>query len=400
MRMNEIHEDDDRYMAVRSLFKEQHPELLHGKNYHPAAVYAPKKGYSYAWDYSQSRVREHFLALFEEWLEYDIDGIELDFMRQACLFPPGQERQGMPLLTELVAKIRAAADVKARREGREISLAVRVPPSLERCRAAGIDAATWIEKSLVNVVIPMDAGYLDPEAKLSQFVTLARPKGIAVLGGIEPKVRGYQQSNRQRFAVLSNFLYQGADGVYLFNYDCHRSRASAARFGGVLRSYTAEEQTFLRHALNPSTLRNHDKHYFISQSTNRLLAEEGGDRPLECRLPVGGLREFEMTIGDDLAGRNDEGRLSSFRLVVMLKECRPAVEELNLLVNGEAIDRERIRLDTEGALVILTIDSPPVRQGKNSLAVGLREGSSEGGLIVSIDLNVDYQSAPAGTAAE
>jgi len=29
--MNEIHEDDDRFMVVRSLFKEEHPELLYGK---------------------------------------------------------------------------------------------------------------------------------------------------------------------------------------------------------------------------------------------------------------------------------------------------------------------------------------------------------------------------------
>ena len=400
MRMNEIHEDDDRYMAVRSLFKEEHPELLHGRNYHPAAIYAPKKGYSYAWDYSHAEVRDHFVALFKEWLQYDIDGIELDFMRQACPFPPGKEKQGSPLLTDFVAKVKAAVDARAKNLGRELRLAVRVPPSLERCREAGIDARTWIERGLVDVVIPMDAGYLDPEPKLSEFVSLAKPRGTAVLGGIEPKVRGYPQSNQQRFAALSNFLYQGADGVYVFNYDCHRAQASAASFGGVLTGYTAEEKEFLRHALDPSVLRDHDKHYLISQATNRLFVREGGDRPLQRRLRGGELQRFEMTVGDDLAQANAEGRLSSSRLVVKLKECEPKPDEVNLQVNGVAITRERIRLESEGNVVALTVDAPPIRQGKNTLALGLKEGSDQRAVIASIDLKVDYQSKADGPAGK
>jgi|TARA_B100000809_G_C15047208_1_gene497679 hypothetical protein len=43
-RMNEIHEDDDRFMVLRSLFKEKHLDWLHGEDYHPAAIYASKKG--------------------------------------------------------------------------------------------------------------------------------------------------------------------------------------------------------------------------------------------------------------------------------------------------------------------------------------------------------------------
>lgn len=381
-RMNEIHEDDDRFMVVRSLFKEKHPELLHGKNYHPEAVYAPKNGYSYAWDYGKAGVREHFLALFGEWLQYEIDGIELDFCRSPCLFPPGKEKEGMPLLTDFITKLRAAIRVATEHRDHEVKLAIRVPPSLDRCRTAGIDVKTWIERGLVDVVTPMDRGYLDPEPLLPEFVALAKPHGIVVLGGIEPKVRGYKQNNRQTFAAVGNFLHFGADGIYLFNYDCHR----------LLASYTPDEMLFLKHALKPDVLRSHDKQYLISQATNLKLAEEGGDRPLPCRLPVGELRTFSMTIGDDLQKAVREKRIRSSRLVIKLRDCNPKPDALNLRINGQTITSEESQFETRGAVVVITLVAPPMQLGVNRIKLGLLPGSDQEGLINSIDLNVDYLS--------
>jgi hypothetical protein len=393
-RMNEIHEDDDRFMVVRSLFKEKHPELLHGKNYHPEAVYAPQKGYSYAWDYGKAPVREHFLTLFREWLAYDINGIELDFCRSPCLFPPGQEKEGEPLLTDFMTKLRAAARETAKQRGHEIKLAIRVPPSLKRCRAAGIDIATWIERDLVDLVTPMDRGYFDPEPNLPEFLELAKPKGIAILGGIEPKVRGYKQSNRQTFAAASSFLHQGADGIYLFNYDCHRLMAQASKFGGVLQDYTPEEMAFLKHALDPAVLRDHDKQYLISHDTAHRLAEDNGSRPLLCRLPVGTSKAFTMTVGDDLEGAAREKRILSSRLVVTLKDCRPKSDELNFEINGQTQETDRYRFESRkptGQIVITVVD-PPMRRGTNTIKLGLKPGSRHKGLINSIDFNIAYWS--------
>ena len=279
--MNEIHEDDDRFMVLRSLFKEDHPELLHGKNFHPEAVYALLKRWSYAWDYSHEAVRSHFLNLFNEWLQYDIDGIELDFVRSPCMFPPGKEQTGTPLLTDFITKLREVVNAVAKRRQHQVRLAVRVPPSLELCRAAGIDIKTWIGRNLVDVVTPMDRGYFDPEPNLPQFVALGKPRGVAILGGIEPKVRDYKKETRQMFAAATSFLYHRADGLYPFNYDCHRLKAKLWKFRGVLQPYTPEEIAFLKHALDPQVRRNHDKQYFVSHCTYHRLAEDGGTR-LSC----------------------------------------------------------------------------------------------------------------------
>ena len=400
-RMNEIHEDDDRFSVLRSLFKAAHPELLHGKNYHPEAVYAPKKGWSYAWDYSQEGVRRHFLALFNEWLKYDVDGIELDFVRSPCLFPPGKEKQGMPLLTGFVAKLRTSVEAAARRRQRAVKLAVRVPPSLQLCREAGIDIKAWMERSLVDQVTPMDRGYFHPEPRLQEFLQLGKQHQVTILGGIEPKVTGYRQSNRQTFALASTFLHQGVDGLYLFNYDCHRSRAKSSQFGGVLQDYTAEEMAFLKHGVDPDHLRDHDKQYLISHDRTGRLAGQGGMRPLPSPLPVGELQVFTLKVGDDLAGARAWKRIRSSRLVIALHNCVPQVDELVVSVNGVAPRADAIKLVKRESLdeVVVTIVNPAMQRGPNRIEIGLKAGGPSGGRVHLVDWNLSYGAAVPGTGS-
>ena len=394
-RMNEIHEDDDRFTVLRSLFKEEHPGLLHGKNYHPEAVYAPKKGWSYAWDYSQEGVRQHFLALFEEWLKYDVDGIELDFVRSPCLFPPGKEKEGMPLLTDFVVKLRARVDATAQRRQQPVKLAVRVPPSFQLCREAGIDIKVWMERSLVDQVTPMDRGYLHPEPRLQEFLELGDKHQVTILGGIEPKVTGYRQSNRQTFALASTFLHQGADGLYLFNYDCHRSRAKSSQFGGVLQDYTAEEMEFLKHGVDPNRLRDHDKQYLVSHDRASRLAGQGGMRPLPIRLPVGKLQTFTLNVGDDLNGARTWKRIRSSRLVIALHNCVPNVNEVVVTVNGVAPGADEIELVKRKSLdeVVVTLVNPAMKQGPNEIEIGLKPGGPAGGQVHMINWNLAYGAA-------
>jgi len=136
----------------------------------------------------------------------------------------------------------------------------------------------------------------------------------------------------------------------------------------------------------------HPKQYLISQATNRKLAEEGGDRPLPCRLPVGELRAFSMTVGDDLEKALREKRIRSSRLVIKLKDCNPKPDQLNLRVNGQTIASEESQFETHGAVVVITLVAPPIHRGANTIKLGLKPGSDRRGLINSIDLNVDYRS--------
>ena len=197
---------------------------------------------------------------------------------------------------------------------------------------------------------------------------------------------------------MSKFLYHGVDGVYLFNYDCHRLKNASWEYGGNLQDYTPQEVAFLKHALDPATVRDHDKQYLISQDTMRRMAEDGGNRPLMCRLPVGDSKTFTLTIGDDLARADQDRRIRSSQLVVTFKAQKLSfhTDQLNFEVNGRAQTPEQYQIELRKPdLIEIILANPPMRRGANTITLGLKPGSDTDKIIRSIDLNIDYLSPDA-----
>ena len=109
--------------------------------------YAEKFGDSYAWDYGHSETRRHIVAVLTEMLDrYELDGLELDFMRHALFFRRCKQASSALLMTELLRKLRAEVDRVSKKKGRPIVLAVRVYPSLAQNEKIGLDPRTWIKQ--------------------------------------------------------------------------------------------------------------------------------------------------------------------------------------------------------------------------------------------------------------
>ena len=88
--------------------------------FHTGIGYAEKFGYSFAWDYGRAETRRHILAVLAEMLDnYELDGLELDFMRHPIYFRRDQHTKNAPLITDLVRKVRAKVDLLAKKTGRE-----------------------------------------------------------------------------------------------------------------------------------------------------------------------------------------------------------------------------------------------------------------------------------------
>ena len=78
--------------------KREHPELLIGEHDEIS------QGFSMGFDYAHKAVRDFRLALIKEACEkYDLDGVELDFMRTYIFFKPGEEKANMALMTEFMS---------------------------------------------------------------------------------------------------------------------------------------------------------------------------------------------------------------------------------------------------------------------------------------------------------
>ena len=81
--------------------------------------------------------------IVETLARYDIDGLELDFMREPYLFSKGKEQEGGSILTTWVREIRGLTDAAAKRRGHPVKLGVRVPSSPQTALGLGFDAPAW-----------------------------------------------------------------------------------------------------------------------------------------------------------------------------------------------------------------------------------------------------------------
>jgi len=133
-----------------------------------------------ALDYSYPQVRSHRLAIMKEIVEdYDVDGLELNFVRWAKHFPRDQGREKASILTEYVGQVQKMLQEAARTRGRRsLTLGVRVPESLAACWLAGVDIETWVKQGWVDYVVISTWNNTDPQLRVGEFSRFTRPAGV------------------------------------------------------------------------------------------------------------------------------------------------------------------------------------------------------------------------------
>jgi hypothetical protein len=220
-RMNEVHNVNLPKEPDLSRFWRDHPEyrVERGAN--------PNNWMAQCLDYALPQVRDYNFNLIAELIgKYAPDGIELDWMR----FPRHLSGQGDDIwnqrqhLTDFVARVRAKADDLARRRGRPLLVAVRVPTSPAGCRALGVDLVEWHQRHLIDFVTAapfLSTDFAMPLRELRQWLG-ANP--VPIYGGIEFGYSGRAHSESTLRAAALGLWDSGADGLYLFNFPCWREQ--------------------------------------------------------------------------------------------------------------------------------------------------------------------------------
>ncbi len=394
LRMNDIHEDDgSRFAAFRSSFKKRHPELLIGSPYPQKHGYGyPQDDFTWAFDFAREEVRQRKLGLILETCQnYDVDGFELDFQRGAWYFKDGQEGEGLPLMTDFMRQVREKTGAIAARKGRPFTLMLRVPPTVEKCRAIGLDVPTWIKEELADLFILMDKTYLDMGADIRGFVELAQGTCCKIGGGLEHICRGY--GDKRSIPAGSDILYagalsywhQGASCIYLFNYDCHRQA------GGDF-SYTPDEYQVLREIHDPELIARKNKRYWVTVDLNAHTPAQGGLMPLPVELAKAGAgQNFNIWIGDDIEGAKSERALDDIWLRLTCSGYEPEAIDFGGALNGIPL-AEAHCLETPRCTTLTYRDIAPL-QGENQLTLSLeRLAPGRGPLrIETIELVITYK---------
>ncbi len=219
---------------------DQHGMLPHEGQYgsfrrdHPEWIIGDK-----AMDYGVPEVREHILMVVRELTErYDLDGIDLDFMRWPICFRDDQVQANVPLMTGFVGEVRSILDGAGKRRGRHMLLSVRVPLNIGdgslvnphpmrsdiECLGVGLDVRAWVREGLIDVVCPMNFFYTDWHTMIANMDEW-RELTDGTQCGLYPTIHSmalddytppYVSAESYRGAAHSYYLH-GADGIALYN---------------------------------------------------------------------------------------------------------------------------------------------------------------------------------------
>lgn len=186
-------------------------------------------------DWSFPEVRDYKFSLIKEACSnYDLAGLELDFLRHWVRFGP-KTKQSDPLkiTTDFVRRIRNMLDRTAADRGLpRRSLCVRVPAAVKARPDQGLDLAALVDAG-VNMVnlshsyltwqddsVAVAKRQVGEAAAVYLEMTHATMTGKATNGsGTQP----FQRTTEQQFYTTARLAYnQGAQGVSLFNFPYYR----------------------------------------------------------------------------------------------------------------------------------------------------------------------------------
>jgi len=236
VRMNDLHDCDLPDSPLLSTFFKEHR--------HWARVPYRSGWIDRALDWAHPEVREHYLKLIREALRlFDLDGLELDWMRFGYFFGPGRELEGGKILAEFIAQVRRETEQAAKRWRHPVKLGVRVPSTPETACHLGLDGAAWAKAGLIDllVVTPFWAT-CEFNMPIVTWRRLLDGTGVLLAGGLEVLYRpmpggpAIEMTPEQAVGAAMAILAGGADLVYLFNYFPESKPWPADRFNATLRA--------------------------------------------------------------------------------------------------------------------------------------------------------------------
>ena len=215
VRMNE-HYDMEESAPNYGRLRRDHPELCIGRPGESIPHGSLEWGIRTGLNYALPEVRAHMTQIIFELIErFDIDGIELDFMRHPAFFRVAEAYQYRYLMTDFVYGVRTKLDEVSQKRGKHLDLAVRVPPTLSDAKRIGLDAEVWMKNGMVDMLIA-GGGFIPFEMPIREWVATAEGTGCKIYGcfeGLRPLL-----NEKSLKALALRYWAAGVDGIYFFNY--------------------------------------------------------------------------------------------------------------------------------------------------------------------------------------
>lgn len=180
-------------------------------------------------NYAKKEVRDYYKAFIKEVLErYNVDGIELDWIRTNTLFLKGEEAQGIEIINQFMRDVKNLVKQRSIELKHPIQIAARVPSTYEIGISFGLDGVAWAKEDLVDILIPCNwfiPTNFDIPVELWKKEIGTSSKCMLVpgadLGHCFAKNDYIKQmpidiESMRGFAISA--YSQGADAIYIFNH--------------------------------------------------------------------------------------------------------------------------------------------------------------------------------------
>ncbi len=311
------------------------PEFLRSV---PASNEVNRQGLLY--DYAKADVRAHYLdVLREACRRYDLDGVELDWLRYPLFFRAGEVN--ISVMTEFVSEVRAILDSAAEAQGHPVRLVTRVPDAPARAKELGLDVGAWLSAGWIDAVIAGN-GYIFGTNELDQWVALAHRHHVPVYGVIERMSRGFARWGTPETlrAAAATLWARGADGLYLFNY------------------YNIAEYPLLSDLSDPARLAHQPKEFFVDACRD---SNNGTVTQTALPLPIQG----ESSAGAVLLLTEAPDQAKGLRLELAFKSSGELAAP-GILINGQRL--EDVQLDRNKAS-FTAVSASPLEKGESHLTV-------------------------------
>lgn len=368
MRMNDCHDcghrPDNPYPGF-SRFKQEHPECLVGSRERPP----PGVPWS-TLDYGQPAVRDMvFLLLEEVCRDYDVYGIELDFYRNPTFFKSvcwGAGKQWasqaeLDLMTDLMRRIHAMTETEGLKKGKPILLSVRVPDSVDYCRAIGLDLEKWLAEGLVDLLTVGDYFQLNP---WEYSVRLGRKYGVPVYACFscpavkEGKPQAWPQDFRRgspaflRGAVMQAW-HSGVDGIYTFNH--FNPHAALWREVGDPKELMTRDKVYF---MAPRGVANNTTHHFYKLEEFRHVPTLCVEKPIS--LSSNETRKMTMVMAEDFPGAEKRGLNPEVFCHLWVKGMAEG-DRVDVKMNGRLLENVKVA----GESLSYRIERSDVKNGEN-----------------------------------
>ena len=382
-RINDIH---DCFLDWEfSTWKRKHPGYLMGKraDWGRFPEIDPRRRWA-ALDFEIPQVREYLLAIVDDVLaRYDVDGIEIDYLRNPLFFRPNRDRRPVTpaqvkMLTGFQRKIRQLAYRHGNRRGRPILVATRVPVTTRMGLYCGIDVKHWLQEGLLDVLTTA-VGCMPYTNPTRQLVKLGHAHHVPVYPSIAGSGRTEHQSIEHWRGAAANFWHAGADGMVVFNHFPQKPSQQFKELGA--RTKLARLNKIF--ALDNQAIGDGGINHTIRKPPVPLLLNAKKPR---CQLT--------LPVGDNIAKAAQDGALKSAVLrmrITGVDQDRPAYTTLHVSLNGEAIKPK----NDHGQAGWMTYVTEPLRfrHGDNNVVIGYTKTANTDKPITieAVELRVDYR---------